>query len=425
MRDLQFTEIEGRDMKENKLKKRCAKHAQFLFSQMRNPSAASMGWSDTPFYKWLAEETPDIYERYKPKARATPPLHQSRRASPWAIHAARVNSAQTIVSFMHELHHSKRLRISQMNMKALVSNLYERFDIEHEELAREVIIAHAKRIYDSLGEEWHLSPVYQKLEAFASEQQKLKRSDLQAHALNLELRIRAGIQDVGVVEHGQSHTVHTPAGKRTSPQQAREESPASAVPGPMRREGKGKTIGKSPSLRLKGTPSRKRSLTLSDEEGDVRASKRLNRGPDAAEEESADEQVDEDEAEEDMEDLEETAVAESVDQLELKSIPLPPSSPAGPNGCWTCPKEACGITIPGADKPEGRAKVQSHFLKHADEIAARESMVKLAQRPYLPIENLLEKLRQLGESARSGEEHEREKIGDRVVPTPVKRKVVT
>lgn len=322
-----------------------------------------------------------------------------------------------------------------MNMRSLARNLYERFDITEEELAKEIIQTHAKKIYDALGDEWSVSPIYQKLELILCGPRKVKQSDLQKEALNLVLKVRDDINQDGDMEDQSQHSTSSPRGKRKSSQ--RDVIDLSPSPQPTPRtggKGAGKGAGKAAGLRLKGTPVQrqlKRSPTPSDEKSDVRASKRQRTGPGTMQEEITEEDVDMEEPDEEVEDVEddeeEPPVPDLPDinlqQLQLKSVPLPSASPSGPNGLWTCHKESCGVTVPNADEPEGRKKVQSHFLWHADEIAARENLVMQAQRPYLPVGNLLEKLRRLGEEARKMEEER--SVGVRVVPLPVKRSLAT
>jgi len=75
---------------------------------------------------------------------------------------------------------------------------------------------------------------------------------------------------------------------------------------------------------------------------------------------------------------------DAMEGLTLKSEPILSSSPQGPNGLWSCQRKGCNYKVGAADKPGGRAKVQAHFLQHADEIAEREALVREESKPYLP-----------------------------------------
>lgn len=86
----------------------------------------------------------------------------------------------------------------------------------------------------------------------------------------------------------------------------------------------------------------------------------------------------------DAEGLEEDDVeVGAMEGLTLTSEPILSSSPQGPNGLWSCQREGCDYKVGAADKPGGRAKVQAHFLQHADEIAEREALVLEESKPYL------------------------------------------
>lgn len=106
--------------------------------------------------------------------------------------------------------------------------------------------------------------------------------------------------------------------------------------------------------------------------------------------------------------------------LTLTSTTLPSMEPRGPRGLWICQREGCGFEIAGADKQKGREKVQAHLLEHADEIAARESLVLQESRGMLPIDHLLEKIRSLGEAKRLEEQRV---IDGKAVPPSVKRRL--
>ncbi|OBT83926.1 hypothetical protein VE02_06860 [Pseudogymnoascus sp. 03VT05] len=401
----------GNKFTQGKMKKLCLEHSKFLLSQMKNRSSADMGWKTTPFFKWLVQNSPDATKQHKPIGRqasisATGYSHQSggkgKPASSQAAKKKPMGTAATIVQFMTDLHTSGFLRIPRMNIRSLARSMYERFEIMDEDLAKEVIQVHAKTIYHGLGDEWAGSPIYHKLEILSMGQQKVADAECHKQAIGLVLLMRHGVED-----------------------EKREVTEPSTTPEPVhRRAGKGagkeagKGAGKAAGLRLKSTPAsqHKRSPTPNDEEPDMRAAKRQKMKSEIVKEESAEEEFEEDEDEGDDED-------ELSMEFDLESTALPSSAPQGPNGLWTCHKEACGHTIPNADEPDGRAKVQSHFLWHADEIAARENLVLEAQRPYLPISNLLDKLRRLGEVARLREDDGEKTTDGKDAPAPIKRKL--
>lgn len=398
------------------MKRVCFEHAKFLLSQMKNRSSAEMGWKTTPFFKWLVENSPDATKQQKPtgrqisistidhsaqsngKGKLTPSLAATKKL---------MGTASTIVQFMSDLHTSGFLRIPRMNIRSLARIMYERFEIKDEDLAKEVIQAHAKTIYRGLGGEWVGSPIYHKLEILSTGHQKVMDAQYRKQAVELVLLLRDGVED-GLSESNSKEST------RPSQRELPEPSP---TPEPIHRKA-GKGAGKAAGLRLIGTPSsqQKRSPTPNDEEPDMRSAKRQKMRSMVVQDESAEDEFDDDEDEVDDED-------ELVMEFDLQSSVLPSSAPQGPNGLWTCHKEACGHTIPNADEPDGRAKVQSHFLWHADEIAARENLVIEAQRPYLPIGNLLDKLRRLGEAARLRRDDGEKATDGKDAPEPIKRRL--
>ncbi|KFY77935.1 hypothetical protein V499_02804 [Pseudogymnoascus sp. VKM F-103] len=394
----------GNKSTQAKMKKLCLEHAKFLLSQMKNRSSADMGWKTTPFFKWLVQNSPDITKQHNPTGRqaSISATDQSgSKGKPASSQAAKnkpIGAAATILQFMNDLHTSGFLRIPRMNIRSLARIMYERFEIIDEDLAKEVIQVHAKTIYHGLGEEWAGSPIFHKLEILSTGHQKVADAECHKQAIGLVLLMRDGIED-----------------------EKREVAEPSPTPEPVHRragKGAGKGAGKAAGLRLKSTPAsqQKRSPTPYDDEPDMRSAKRQKMKDAAAKEESAEDEFEEDEDEGDDGD-------ELPIEFDLESTVLPSSAPQGPNGLWTCHKEACGHTIPNAGEPDGRAKVQSHFLWHADEIAARENLVIEAQRPYLPISNLLDKLKRLGEMARLREDDGEKTAAGKDAPAPIKRRL--
>ncbi|OBT61111.1 hypothetical protein VE03_10838 [Pseudogymnoascus sp. 23342-1-I1] len=407
----------GSKFTQGKMKKLYVEHSKFLLSQMKNRSSAAMGWKTTPFFKWLVQNSPDVTKQHKPTGRqagvsATEHSHQSGgKGKPESSQAATkkpVGTAATITQFMNDLHTSGFLRIPRMNIRSLARVMYERFEINDEDLAKEVIQLHAKTIYHGLGDEWAGSPIYHKLEILSTEHQKATDAECRKEAIRLVLLIRDGVEDELPESNLGGNTKH-------------EVAQPSPTPEPVHRragKGAGKGAGKAAGLRLMSTPAsqQKRSPTPNDEEPDMRAAKRQKMKSGIAQDESAEDEFEEDEEGDDDED-------DLSMEFDLESTILPSSAPQGPNGLWTCHKEACGHTIPNADEPDGRAKVQSHFLWHADEIAARENLVIEAQRPYLPISNLLDKLKRLGEVARLREDDGEKTTGIKDAPAPIKRRL--
>lgn len=96
--------------------------------------------------------------------------------------------------------------------------------------------------------------------------------------------------------------------------------------------------------------------------------------------------------------------------------------PNGPDGLWSCEREGCTTVIRRADEEEGRNQVRRHFLWHADEIEKRYNLVKSAERPYLPVGNLLKHFEKVGGTVLAKQERGAEKDGHGItIPKPIKR----
>jgi len=202
-----------------------------------------------------------------------------------------------------------------------------------------------------------------------------------------------------------------------------QDTEADATPPLRPRRGRPSRSGKAASLRLAGTPlvQGRTSSTPSDTETtDLRSRKRqkVSNSPSVDIDSNAEgTQLQEDQEEQDDRNI----IAEIKTELTLTSDALLSDSPQEQNGLWACQNEGCGYTVENVREKVGKAKVHAHFLQHADDIAGRENLVLQERRPHLPISNLLEKLRSLGEAARLAGHKE---VGGRVVPPPIKRQMI-
>ncbi|KAK8031740.1 hypothetical protein PG990_001474 [Apiospora arundinis] len=106
---------------------------------------------------------------------------------------------------------------------------------------------------------------------------------------------------------------------------------------------------------------------------------------------------------------------------------IPSMKAQGPNQTWTCQEPGCEYLVRSADEQEGQDLIRKHFEAHEkeaiDEAKERElSKINLAvqegQRGHMPINHLLDKIR------RTSEQKNQAKIGDRVVPQPIKRSLL-
>jgi hypothetical protein len=369
----------------------CAKHAQFLLSQLRKPGARR-DWCYTIFYKWLQEYCADVYRLYEPSVAGASSSRTESTSPRKSSSTLQLGTPVLIVDFMNELHESGRVRMWRMNVSALTKAMVREFDIESEEFAKEVLTAHAKRIFDLLGEEWAVSKIYHKLESFIMNASR-RPGPAEKRAMKWYLQ------------------------RRQKEESEKERSPSPVVIRRSRAGKGGKGAGKGALYRPQGTPLGKRKAVDSDEDPVPQSSKRprSSKGFVEATSDEEEEVVDDEDQEAEDQHLDEETEAKAEIVLERTILS---GEPQGPNGLWTCQKEGCGHTVPLADTPRGKAEVKRHFIEHEDEIKLRQDMVEAAKRPYLPINNLLEKLQRLGEAARLKEQGL--DAGQRE-PTPIQR----
>ena len=112
-----------------------------------------------------------------------------------------------------------------------------------------------------------------------------------------------------------------------------------------------------------------------------------------------------------------------IPSIKLVVQALPTLSGSGPNGAWICSVELCSFVVRDPESEEGKEQIREHFNAHADRLERETLVRKEAAQRRLPIDHLLEKLRSIGESARSEQEAGLgvQMIGGRVVPQPIKR----
>jgi hypothetical protein len=73
-----------------------------------------------------------------------------------------------ILKLMADLHKSRRIRRSRMNLRRLSRAIYNGFDIKSENMARMVVEAHAEPVFLALDVKWSNSPIYGELEQILS-----------------------------------------------------------------------------------------------------------------------------------------------------------------------------------------------------------------------------------------------------------------
>jgi hypothetical protein len=414
---------------------RCGEQAPFLISQMRK-AKEPVAWKHTSFYKWLVESysvnaplysvdlsnhLQDVYEKYKntnsteikrraSTEKAIPSASQASQRTNTTIKplAARPGKSQratvaTILGVMNDMHTSGTVRAPQMNLRALAKVLFERFELDNFYIAQNIIRAHAKSIFESLGDEWSISPIYHKLEEYISTPTNPETLRERAKMALIPREPNNSANPASVeFQAGTSHARST----RSKSDKSSPHRPSLSPQRDIRSRKGGKGAGKVAKLRLQGTSLNPQDLSSpSDSEvsTNVRGAKRrkvavataamdLDEPEEETQEEEYYEELDADTEipAADFDEFLDLPDDEDKPQMDvvLESKPLLSASPQGPNGLWTCQREGCEFKVWDAGTPEGRQTVQSHFLDHADEIERREQLVVAEARPYLPIKSV-------------------------------------
>ncbi|KAI1113696.1 hypothetical protein F5Y14DRAFT_416987 [Nemania sp. NC0429] len=114
-------------------------------------------------------------------------------------------------------------------------------------------------------------------------------------------------------------------------------------------------------------------------------------------------------------------------QLVIRAEKLPSAQPQGPNQTWVCDEPDCGYVVRAADEARGQKLISSHYEEHdkeAQDVAQEVALnrvnlaVQEGTRGRMPINHLLEKIRNIGEkSNRRDEVH----LNGHVIPEPIKK----
>jgi len=89
-----------------------------------------------------------------------------------------------------------------------------------------------------------------------------------------------------------------------------------------------------------------------------------------------------------------------VQHMRIVDEPLPSYLAEGPDGVWRCSFDGCskliyGVTDDGDDDDEPKQLIKEHYRKHAFESQAKLDLIYKEERPYLPVGNLVKRIREL------------------------------
>ncbi|KAI1375201.1 hypothetical protein F4677DRAFT_423518 [Hypoxylon crocopeplum] len=117
----------------------------------------------------------------------------------------------------------------------------------------------------------------------------------------------------------------------------------------------------------------------------------------------------------------------------IRAEKLPSTTPKGPNQTWTCEEPDCGYIVRAADEEEGQALISQHFEAHEKDAqeaterseSSRAGLMNIAvqesQKGHVPINHLLEKIRNFGDKTQKQEEMQ---LNGQVLPQPIKRSLL-
>ncbi|KAJ0341952.1 hypothetical protein COL922a_001686 [Colletotrichum nupharicola] len=201
-------------------------------------------------------------------------------------------------------------------------------------------------------------------------------------------------------------------------------SAAFATPPPKRA---GRPAGKMSALRLVGSKGSKRRFDSTEDTPDT-----VSRGSKAA---KTSHTYDSDEnsmeaasssGDSDNESEADTADSPAALKVVVRAEILPTTDAKGPNGTWVCDEEDCGFVVRNPDQDEGRERIQDHIQEAHYKDGNRDARIDLAVtegvKNHLPIDHLLEKIRQMGQKVMDDKELSVDRVS---VPQPIKRRLIS
>ncbi|KAI5865517.1 hypothetical protein GGS23DRAFT_431035 [Durotheca rogersii] len=155
-----------------------------------------------------------------------------------------------------------------------------------------------------------------------------------------------------------------------------------------------------------------------DEDGSLKTSKRSRY---SADDDRGEEEGDETSTVSDAEEEEEPTA-----RVVTRAENLPSTTPTGPNQTWTCGEPDCDYVVRAANQEEGQALIAQHHEEHekAAQDEAKQAALSRANlalkesQGYMPINNLLAKIRSLGDKT---ERRNEVRLNGQTLPQPIKR----
>ncbi|KAI1149889.1 hypothetical protein F4825DRAFT_428683 [Nemania diffusa] len=320
-----------------------------------------------------------------------------------------------ILQLINEGRQKKQLH--QITAKSWQTKVYMECNIKHYNSVEEIFLYHARDLVQRLGPQWHDTTIYQWAKKNASKAPTLTLiSEAEVNQIVRRVKKSArGIRPEKAVIENPRPEVREYAGKQTP-----------------RGRPSGKAAGLRPSTgskkRLRHEADFEDSIDIDEDESlkkKVKKSHYFTKDEDEDEDENG--SIDEDDAgstSETKPDAENDDIPST--QLVIRAEKLPSTEPRGPNQTWICEEPDCGYIVRAAHEEKGRKLISTHYEEHekeaqgvAQEIALnRVNLAVQEARGHMPINHLLEKIRNIGEKSSRRDEV---RLNGHVVPEPIKR----
>ncbi|KAI1745933.1 hypothetical protein F4680DRAFT_399739 [Xylaria scruposa] len=327
----------------------------------------------------------------------------------------------------------QKKQLDQVTIKSWQNKVYLECNIKHYKSTGEIFHYHARELLQYLGPEWHETRIYQWI--------KDKASTLPTLTFIEEADVKQIVRRVKKAGRGSRAGPAAGAASEHPQTEAREEYAGKQTPTPGSRLS-GKAAGLRPSTgskkRLRYDIDLEDKMDL-DEDGTLRMERKKPKRSHSLTEEDEDDDDEDDRGDVDEHDEDSLNGIRSrrekdddhddipMTQFVIRAETLPSTHPQGPNKTWICEEPDCGFVVRAAHEEKGRKLISAHYEQHEKEAqdAAQETAldrenlaVQEATRGHMPINHLLEKIRNLGEKSKQRNEMH---INGRAVPEPIKR----
>ena len=89
-------------------------------------------------------------------------------------------------------------------------------------------------------------------------------------------------------------------------------------------------------------------------------------------------------------------------RVDILSTLLPTFEANQPGDVWSCSFDGCVHRIFGASTEQSKALIEEHYKFHAQDSQAQLDLVYQEERPYLPVGNLIKKIRDIAAHQKAG-----------------------